>query len=239
MYKRQRLVTAGEPGAPIRLFAASVLDVALAEVEMVLVVLGVVEAVGVGLAAGLVGVCEDAVEGREVAGFLSVAGVMEDLLSAGVVDCLAVVAVLEPSVPDIEVRFAVPEIPLFRDSSPELATALARSSAELPMDMRDARVVLAAPPRVVEPGVFLAAVLAAGLIGGLLRVLPEVDLPVVAADDFVVRVATPPGRFGPPAIKERFWPVEDAWLRSGDVTGSSFPDGVSLVGDPIDSATDC
>lgn len=86
--------------------------------------------------AGLVtGLLEGTVLVRDVAGFRSAAAEPATLDLRSRVDVVGFVGVLVEELPISDIRFAVPEIPLF--SSPELATDLDFSSAELLTEARD------------------------------------------------------------------------------------------------------
>lgn len=115
----------------------------------------------VGLATGLV---EDTVLVRVVVGFLSAAvePATLDLRSRVVV---GLVGALVEELPISDIRFAVPEIPLF--SSPELATDRDFSSAELLTDARDRWEAVVDVLKVLREVVDVVV----GRVGGLFNVL--------------------------------------------------------------------
>lgn len=106
--------------------------VGLAAVRVVVVAVRAEEVEVLGLVAGLL---EETVPARDRVVFFSGAAVPATLDRRSKVDVVGFVGVLLEVLLASDIRFAVPEIPLF--SSPELSTDLAFSSAELLTDARD------------------------------------------------------------------------------------------------------
>lgn len=167
--------------------ASVVVDV-LAVVDVGLVVVDVLEVAvvlpgRVVVEAGLVTGLELMLLGREDTVFFSALGAATlDLRSA--VDVVGFAGALEDAVPTRDILLAAPEIPLF--SSPELATDLVFSSAELLTDARD---LCDAVVETAE-GALRTVDVVVGRVGGLLRVVPLV---VLVVDDGFVDV-DPTGR---------------------------------------------
>lgn len=187
----ESLVCSAETSAPSSALPAVVLSLFAA----VVVVFEAV--VNVGRVAVLVAVVE-VVLGREVedvvAGLVG-AFVLATLLGRGatldlrsVVEVSGFVGARVLVVPAIDIRLAVPEMPFF--SSPELATGLPFSSAELLTDARDLCPAVAV--EAVDPVLRVVDVVV-GRVGGLFSVLPLVVLVAVVVVVLVV-LDVDPGR---------------------------------------------
>lgn len=202
----------------------AVVDVRVAEVEVA------------GFVAGLV-VEPTKLLGRDVVFRSAVVPATLDLRSK--VDVVGLVGARVEGVPASDMRLAVPEIPFF--SSLELKRDF--SSAELLTDARERWEAVVAELRGLR--VAVEAVVVVGRVGGLLSVLPLVDVreeavvvlgvDVVEVGRFVVGVEPDKGRLVVPVLVEEAVLVGDDGLTfslelswslpaSGLVTGSSLPD---------------
>lgn len=172
----------------LSLFLGSAVVDVLAVLDVGFVVVGVLEVAvvlpgRVVVVVGFVIGFELMLLGREDSVFFSALGAATlDLRSA--MDVVGFAGALDDAVPTRDILLAAPEIPFF--SSPELATYLVFSSAELLTDARD---LCDAVVETVE-GALRTVDVVVGRVGGLLSVVPLVVL--VVGDDFVV--VDPTGR---------------------------------------------